>query len=296
MRYCQPSTPPGSPQQGSMVETNKRLIAGITRAHAPATGFVVTRGVEQAGSVGKDVLQLWLAAGLDLGSHSYSHPNFADVTTDQMESDIARADSMLKPFLEANGRAIQFFRFPYNDTGDTQAKHDDLSAYLKVHGYQVATCTIDNSDYLYAAAYARAVGVKDLTLAKRIRQEYLVYSATEIDFYAALNRRVLGYEPPQVMLLHDSLLNADTIDDLLKLFRVRGYGFVTLSKAQRDPAYSIPDTHATKYGMMWGYRWAKELNLGPLGMRETEPPDWIISYADGKSVAAQTRTSSNIKD
>ena len=31
--------------------------------------------------------------------------------------------------------------------------------------------------------------------------------------------------------------------------------------------------------MMWGYRWAKERNLGRLGMRETEPPDWITKYA-----------------
>jgi peptidoglycan-N-acetylglucosamine deacetylase len=293
---CQPHTPPGTPRQGSMVEANKRLIAGIVRAHAPATGFVITQGVEEAGPVGNSILQLWLAAGLDLGSHSYSHPNFADITTDQMEADVARADSMLRPLLEAQGHALQFFRFPYNDTGDTQAKHDDFAAYLKTHGYQVATCTIDTSDYLYAAAYARAVGSNDQVTAKQIRQEYLAYSATEIDFYAALNRRVLGYEPPQVMLIHDSLLNADSIDDLLSLFRVRGYRFVTLSEAQHDPAYSIPDTHATKYGMMWGYRWAKERNLGRLGMRETEPPDWITRYADGKPIPAQTSPSSSTKD
>ena len=293
---CQPFAPPGLPHQGSMEEANKRLIAGITRAHAPATGFVITQGVEEAGPVGQSVLQLWLGAGLDLGSHSYSHPNFADISTDQMESDVARADSMLRPLLTANGRTLQFFRFPYNDTGETQAKHDDLAVYLKAHGYQVARCTIDTSDYLYAAAYARAVGSKELTLAKRIRQEYLAFSATEIDFYTALNRRVLGYEPAQVMLIHDSLLNADSIDDLLSLFRNRGYRFVTLSEAQHDPAYSIPDTYVTKYGMMWGYRWAKERNLGPLGMHESEPSDWITSYADGKPIADQTSSADTTKN
>jgi len=30
-------------------------------------------------------------------------------------------------------------------------------------------------------------------------------------------REVFGYEPPQVMLLHDNRLNADTIEQLLKL-------------------------------------------------------------------------------
>lgn len=271
-----------------METTNKRLIAGLVRAYAPATAFVITQGVEQAGTVGERSVQLWLDAGFDLGSHSDSHPNFAAMSTDQMESDVARADSMLRPLLAANGRKLQIFRFPYNDTGDTQAKHDDFAAYLKAHGYQVATCIIDTSDYAFAAAYARAVGSSDSTMAGRIRHEYLSYSATEIDFYAALNRRVLGYEPPEVMLIHDSLLNADSIDEFLSLFSRRGYRFVNLAEAQHDPAYAISDSYITKYGMMWGYRWAKERNLGHLGMSESDPPQWVTDYAAGKPIMEQT--------
>jgi hypothetical protein len=198
-----------------------------------------------------------------------------------MKAEIARAGSYLSPVLAARGRKLQFFRFPYNGTGDTRAKHDAVAAYLKRTGYQVATCTIDTSDYIFAAAYARAIGANDAMTAKRIRHEYLAYSATEIDFYAALNRRVLGYEPPEVMLLHDSLLNADSIGSVLKLFQERGYRFVTLAKAQSDPAYAIPDTYFTKFGPMWGYRWAQEKKLGRLEMREEEPAAWITKYADG---------------
>jgi peptidoglycan/xylan/chitin deacetylase (PgdA/CDA1 family) len=269
-----------------MIEaTNERLVTGLARAHIPVTGFVVTHSVEEAGAAGQRALQLWLDAGFDLGNHSYSHANFADLSAEAMEVEIARADATLKPLLAENHRTLQFFRFPYNDTGDTQAKHDAIAEYLKEHGYQVATCTIDTSDYIFAEAYARALGAKDHALADRIRREYVSYSAAEIDFYAALNRRVLGYEPPEVMLIHDSLLNADAIDDVLALFRNRGYRFVSLAEAQSDPAYAIPDTYVTKYGPMWGYRWAKERNLGRLGMNESEPPEWIVQYASGKAVA-----------
>jgi len=282
--------PDGTPVHGMMEDTNRRLVAGLSKAHIPVTGFVVTQTVEESGAVGQRSLQLWLKARLDLGSHTYSHPNFADISTEQMEADIARADASLRPLLIEDHRKLQFFRFPYNDTGDTQAKHDAIAAYLKEHGYQVATCTIDTSDYIFAEAYARALGSRDKDTADRIRREYLNYSATEIDFYAALNLRVLGYEPPQVMLIHDSLLNADTIDDILALFRTRGYRFVSLAEAQSDPAYLIPDTYVTKYGLMWGYRWAKERNLGRLGMKETEAPDWIVSYASGKPDATLATT------
>lgn len=286
---CAPINPDGTHVHGLMEDTNRRLIAGFLRAHVPVTGFVITKTVEQAGDTGKRSLQQWLDAGLDLGSHSYSHPNFADISLEQMEADIDRADAMLRPLLTANHRTLQFFRFPYNDTGDTQAKHDGMAAYLKDHGYQVATCTIDTSDYVFAEAYARALGASDKAMAGRIRQAYLDYSATEIDYYAALNKRVLGYEPPQVMLIHDSLLNADAIDDLLALFRDRGYRFVSLAQAQSDPAYAIPDTYVTKYGMMWGYRWAQEKHLGRLGMHESEAPTWVDDYAAGKKPAGPAK-------
>jgi hypothetical protein len=111
----------------------------------------------------------------------------------------------------------------------------------------------------------------------------------EIDFYAALNRRVLGYEPPEVMLLHDSLLNADAMKDVLALFRNRGYLFGSLAEAQHDPAFAIPDTYITKYGPMWGYRCAQDRHLGKLGMNEPDPPAWIAAYANGKPDQESTK-------
>jgi peptidoglycan/xylan/chitin deacetylase (PgdA/CDA1 family) len=267
-----------------MEATNQRLLERFVQAKIPVTGLVGTQTVEQSGDIGKRSLQLWLDDSFDLGNHSYSHPDFSVISTEQMEAEIDRADSMLRPLLVANGRKLEFFRFPYNHTGETETKHDAVAAFLKGRGYQVATCTIETSDYVFASAYARAVGAKDLATADRIRQEYISYSGIEIDFYAALNRRVLGYEPPEVMLLHDSLLNADAVEDVLALFRSRGYLFVSLAEAQHDPAYAIPDTYITRYGPMWGYRWAQERHLGKLGINEPDPPAWITAYANGRPV------------
>jgi len=288
---CAPINPDGSSQHGLMETTNQRLLAGFLRARIPVTGLVVTQTAEESGDTGRRSLQLWLEDGFDLGSHSYSHPDFSSISAEQMKSDITRADLTLRPLLAANGRKLEFFRFPFNHTGETKAKHDELAGFLKDHGYQVATCTIDTSDYEFASAYSRALGAKDIATADRIRQEYISYSATEIDFYAALNRRVLGYEPPEVMLLHDSLLNADAVDDILALFRNRGYRFVSLAEAQHDPAYAIPETYTTKFGPMWGYRWAQERHIGRLGMNEPDPPAWITDYSVGKPAQEPAKTS-----
>ncbi len=154
-----------------------------------------------------------------------------------------------------------------------------MPGFLKDRGEQVATCTIDNSDYLFNKAYVRALGRSDAEFARRLQKEYLAHTASEIDYYSSLNKQVLGYEPPHVMLLHDNRLNADLIEDLLKLFEGKGYKFVSLGAAQADPAYSIPDTFISQYGPMWGYRWARERNVRVNGSLEPEPPKWVTDYA-----------------
>jgi peptidoglycan-N-acetylglucosamine deacetylase len=289
--YCGLVNADGSSQHGQMLDTNRRLVDKLKAAHIPITGFVITGGAEDPNSTAQQSLKLWLDAGFELGSHSNTHPDFNDLTPEAMEAEITQADATLRPLLAAHGRQLQFFRYPFNHTGDTTAKHDAVAAFLKDHNYQVATCTIENEDYVFAPAYSRALGTHDLATAARIRREYLDFTAAEIDYYAKLNTRVLGYEPPEVMLLHDSYLNADTIDDVLALFRTRGYQFTSLAQAQADPAYATPDTDITRVGPMWGYRWAQERHLGRLGMADTEPPDWITDYAQGKPTTSTTSSS-----
>src|SRR5262249_55670999 len=183
------------------------------------------------------------------------------------------------------GKQPRYFRFPMNHGGDTAAKHEEVAAFLSQRGYTVATCTIDNTDYLFNRAYLLMLSRKDNTSAERLRAEYLAYTSSEIDYYSDLNKKVLGYEPPQVMLLHANRLNADTIEQLLALFEAKQYKFVSLAQAQSDAAYRTPDNFVSQYGPMWGYRWAAERHVSVNGKLEPEPPDWILAYADSEPAA-----------
>ena len=176
------------------------------------------------------------------------------------------------------GKKLAYFRFPMNHTGDTKEKHNRLAGFLVQRGYELATCTIDTSDYVFNNAYGRMLANGDDVSAQKLRREYLAYTSAEIDYYAALNKHVFGYEPPEVMLLHDNQLNADLIEQVLRLFEEKQYRFVSLAVAQSDAAYRTPDTYITRFGPMWGYRWAKERNVTVNGSLETDPPKWISEY------------------
>jgi peptidoglycan/xylan/chitin deacetylase (PgdA/CDA1 family) len=263
---------------------NKNLLTAFHAHGVPVTGFVIQKNVEGLGTKsGSGILEEWIKGGFDLGNHTYSHPDINVLSVEQIEQEIVRGEATIGPLLKRAGKKPAYFRFPMNHTGDTKEKHDLIAAFLSQRGYRLATCTIENSDYLFNNAYVRMLVKNDAASAQKLRAEYLSYTDQEIDYYAALNKQVLGYEPPQVMLLHDNRLNADVIDQVLYLFQEKRYGFVSLEVAQADAAYRSPETYITKFGPMWGYRWARERDVKVNGSLEPEPPKWILEY--GKASA-----------
>jgi peptidoglycan/xylan/chitin deacetylase (PgdA/CDA1 family) len=280
---------PQQSQEASWAErSNHQLLTKLQQKHVPVTGFVNEKGVEELGnSTGSLILKEWIDRGFDLGNHTYSHPSFNDLTVEQFEDEIVRGEKTYEPLMKGASRPDRFFRFPFNNTGDTKEKHDAIAEFLAKRGYRTAPCTIEDEDWAFNATYFRANTRHDSATAKKVREAYLAYAAAEIDYYAALNKQVMGYEPPQIMLLHDNPLNADVMDDLLNIFKQRGYRFVSLAQAEADPAYRAPETFITRFGPMWGYRWARERDVKVNGKLETEPPAWISQYGADSPARAQ---------
>jgi peptidoglycan/xylan/chitin deacetylase (PgdA/CDA1 family) len=268
------------------VQVNATILRAFARNRIPATGFVIGQRAEQLGlPVSRKILTAWIQPGFDLGNHLYSHPDINALSVEQVEEEIIRGEAAFSSLLGSHSRKPQFLRFPFNHTGDSKQKHDAIAAFLSARGYRLAPCTIDNSDYEFNETYALALARHDRQTAAKLRADYIAYTAQEIDWYTALDKTVFGYEPPHVMLLHDSPLNADTIADILSLFQRRGYTFVTLAEALQDAAYAVPETYITQYGPMWGYRWAQELHVQVDGRGEPDPPAWVPAYIKNHSLS-----------
>ena len=90
-----------------------------------------------------------------------------------------------------------------------------------------------------------------------------------------LARRTFGREIPQVLLLHASALNADTLDAVMAGLAARGYRFVPLDEALADEAWRTPDRYVGPYGPSWLHRF--QLAKGrPLSVAfEPDPPQWV---------------------
>ncbi len=274
------ATGSANPSDGALASAlTRKLLKELVKRGVPVTGFVIQHRVEELGSAGPAILREWLKAGFDLANHTYSHADINQLAVEQIEDQIVRGEAAIAPLMRQAGRKLEFFRFPMNHTGDTAPKRDAIAEFLRARGYRVAACTIDTSDYVFNAAYVRLLTKRMASRAADVRREYLTYSGAEIDYYAALNRRVLGYEPPEIMLLHANRLNSDSMREILDLFQQRGYSFIPLGEALADPVYLKPPVYVTKFGPMWGYRWAAERGVKVNGALEPDPPQWISKLA-----------------
>lgn len=260
------------------VQADKAIRRALARHRVPATGFVTEKNVKALGASGPSILRGWLRDGFELGNHGGNHVSSNNLDIAGVRQEIIAGEETLMPLAREFDRPVKFYRFANNHVGDAEPKRTAIEGVLAERGYRLAASTIDTSDYLFDRAYARAVN--DRAMRHRIERAYLDHSRTQIRYYQDLNRQVLGRAPPAIMLLHSNRLNAAILDRLLAVFRSEGFAFISLSQAQADVAYRTPPVFATRFGPMWGYRWARERRVRVDGSKEQEPPAWLQSYAE----------------
>lgn len=265
-----------------------RLISALRDSGVPVVGFVNESKLEVAGTVAPERLAMlrdWLDAGAELGNHTYAHVDLHAVGVDAFEADVLEGERQLRPLLATRGQAPRWFRHPYLRAGRTPQEKAAVVDFLATRGYRVAPVTVDNGEWVWAFAYANVmdarapVADRDATLL-RLRRGYVPYMLNKLDYYEQQSQALLGYALPQVWLMHANELNADAFGELVAATRRRGYRFVTLDEALRDPAYARPDGYDGRYGPSWLHRWAMA-ERRPTSFYAGEPdvPAWVLSLA-----------------
>jgi peptidoglycan/xylan/chitin deacetylase (PgdA/CDA1 family) len=246
----------------------KRLLQPFRDQHLPVIGFVNAGHASELGPQGlRQILDLWLDSGANLGNHSYSHLNINDVSLEEYTADIVKGEPILRAALAAHGKKLEFYRHPFLFTGPTAEIKKQIQEFLDRDGYRVAPVTLDNADYEFAALYT------DPKFKDRVRREYVPYMESVVSFFEQWSVEVVGREFPQILLIHASQLNADLMPDLLEMFTRRGYTFVSLEHALADPAYQLPDGYIGPHGISWIHRWAKAKGMAQKD--EPDPAAWV---------------------
>jgi hypothetical protein len=129
---------------------------------------------------------------------------------------------------------------------------------------------------MFAAIYRRAALAGDQALADRVAGAYVAHTLAMLDFYEPLTVETVGRPVPQILLIHVNDINAVALATLLGRLKSRGYGFVTLSEALRDPAYRLPDDYVGRVGPSWLHRWRVAKGMPSRLTDEPDPPKWVL--------------------
>jgi peptidoglycan/xylan/chitin deacetylase (PgdA/CDA1 family) len=259
------------------------ILGALARNGAAATAFVNEGKLYAGDRLNSDrvaLLHRWLDGGHDLGNHTYSHRSLYSTPLAEFERDVLRGEVVTKRLLEEKGSTMRWFRHPTLNTGPDSATKSAFERFLAGHGYSVAPVTIDNQEWVFARAYDVALDRGDSALAGRVATTYLGYMDSIFGYYEQQSRALLGYELPQILLLHANRINAATLDSLFAVMRRRGYRFITLDRALRDAAYRRDDRYTGTAGITWLHRWAlTEGRRGAFFHGEPELPTWIATLS-----------------
>lgn len=267
---------------GSYVARGRRvtqeILSTLKKHKAPAVAFVnegkLGDGTDRKARI--DLLRQWVAGGQTLGNHTYSHPDFNQLTVEQFQEEITKGEVVTRELMRSRQPYQLYFRHPQTHTGDTQEKKEAIEKFLAERGYKITPHTIENSDFIFNVPYAQALQSGDEALAKRVRDAYLDMTMVSTEFAEKISPQIFGHEIPQILLIHANDVTADALDEMLRRFEARGYTFVTLDQAMADPAYQTRDTYISKYGPTWFFRWSKSKGMNLDFSGDPDPPKWVL--------------------
>lgn len=260
-----------------------KLISAIKAQLIPVTGFVNGVKLNTDGKLDErkiNFLKLWLDAGFDLGNHTYSHKSIHQASVEEYEKDILNGERTIRKMIEDKGKRLVYFRYPFLQTGRSLEVKKEIEKFLFGHNYKIALVTIDNSEWIFAAAYEKAYSTDSLEQMKKISEEYIRYMKAKFEWFEKKSFELFGREINQTLLIHANRLNVDYFDKLCEMIHSRGYQIVTLEEALKDELYKSEDTFIRNGGISWIDRWAltagktKEFFTG-----EPRTPEYIMKYA-----------------
>jgi len=177
---------------GSDIGPLPSILETLREKDMRCTFFVTGIMLRQAG--GPELLQQLVADGHELGNHSDTHPNFTELTDEQMGVELAEVEDAA---LELTGRSTKpYFRPPFG------SRNDRVWRVVQENGYITIYWTYHVWDW-----------TEDRTAEK-------VYSSA-----------IEGACNGAIVVMHvGAWETADTLPDIIDELRARGYRLVTLSE------------------------------------------------------------------
>lgn len=213
--------------------TNRMLLKKLKDANVAAMFFVT--GNDKTDAKGKKLLKSWNDAGHKIANHTFLHLNYNAVTTtiSDFKNELLKNNEVINSYSNYS----KFFRFPYLKEGNTTEKVNAFRKFLKLQNYKNGYVTIDASDWYIDSRLIKRLRENPNADISDFRAFYLDHIWERAQFYEKLSLEINGRHINHSLLLHHNLTSALFMDDLIKMFKAKGWKITSASKAYEDPVY-----------------------------------------------------------
>ena len=208
---------------------NKMLLDNLDQAGVKAIFFVT--GQNKGDELGQGLLRTWSNAGHRIGNHTYTHPNYGakQMSYESFVREFLSTDSVIRQY----PGYIPMFRFPYLKEGDTQEKVDSARALLKRNKYRNGYVTIDASDWYISSRLTQQLRKKRKANIDNFKKFYLEHLYARATYYEDLSCKLTGRHINHTLLLHHNLAAALFVDDLIAMFKEKGWKVISRTVPRR---------------------------------------------------------------
>ena len=179
-------------------------------------------------------LKRYAAAGHIIANHTATHLNLLDPAIDEKQyiKDIEQADEQLSQL--PNFR--RWFRYPYlrQSTQINAPNNTAIERFLQNRQYKHGYVTIETYDWHLDKLISQDIQQGRVMDYAALKQIYIDILWDSIVFYEALAKKILGYSPRHVILLHENDINALFIGDLIDHIEKNGGVIIPISQAYAD--------------------------------------------------------------
>ena len=199
---------------------------------------------------GKRILSDWSAQGHLIANHTYSHKSYnkPETTYAFFANDFLKNDSIINSY----ANYTKLFRFPYLKEGETVEKRDSFRAFLKEQGYKNGYVTIDASDWYVNSRLLKRLKQNPEADIESYKQFYLEHIYDRAVYYNTLSIELTGRQISHSLLLHHNLASALFTDDLIAMFKAKGWEVINAGEAYQDEIYTkTPDPMPAGESLIW---------------------------------------------
>jgi peptidoglycan-N-acetylglucosamine deacetylase len=219
----------------SSVERNNKILQAFENHKIKGSLFVC--GMRIDNPQGKALLQAWDSKDHLIANHSYSHLYYPSkkLSFEKYKEDFLKVESLIDTYKNF----VKFFRFPFLKEGDTEVKRDGMRLALHEHGYSQGYVTIDASDWYVDSRLRERLKLNPQADVTPYRDFYLKHMWNRAQFYNELSKKVFGREIKHTILVHHSLLNALFLNDLMTMFKDKGWVLISAKDAFKDDIFKL---------------------------------------------------------